>query len=97
MSRMFQPLLFMLAVAAEDELRKQIELFKAENEMLRRRVPKKRIHLEPEERDKLLELGLALLAQSFGMLLRSLAIPPFVDGFGRSRGRLRKSGRAGLG
>ncbi len=57
MVRIFQPLLFMLAGSTEDQLIQQIEFLKAENEMLRKRVPKKRIFLEPEERAKLLKLG----------------------------------------
>ena len=38
MVRYFQPLLFMLAAAAEEPVRRQFEYLKAENEMLRRRV-----------------------------------------------------------
>ncbi len=57
MARFFQPLLFMLAKCQEDQLVRQIEFLKAENEMLRKRVPKKRIFLKPSEQAKLLELG----------------------------------------
>ncbi len=57
MASVFQPLLFMSAGCREDQLIRQIEYLKAENEMLRRRVPKKRIFLHPEERAKLLKLG----------------------------------------
>jgi putative transposase len=57
MIRLFQPLLFFLARCTENELRRQIELLKAENEMLRKRVPKKRIFLSRKERDRLIELG----------------------------------------
>jgi putative transposase len=57
MGLLFQPFLFLLAGCTEHELQRQIEFLKAENEMLRTRVPKKRISLEPAERAKLLKLG----------------------------------------
>ena len=47
----------MLAGCREDQLIRQIEYLKAENEMLRRRVPKKRIFLKSDERAHLLKLG----------------------------------------
>jgi len=56
----FQPLLFLLARSTDEELRNQVEFLNAENEMLRRRVPKKRIFLKPDERARLLKLGQAL-------------------------------------
>jgi putative transposase len=60
LSQIFQPLLFLLARCCEHELRRQIEYLKAENELLRTRVPQQRIFLKPEERARLLKLGLAL-------------------------------------
>ena len=57
MSQLFQPLLFLLARSTADDLQKQVEFLKTENEMLRKRVPKKYIILEPAERAKLLKLG----------------------------------------
>ena len=60
MSNWFSPLLFLLASSTEDDLRRQIEFLEAENEMLRRRVPKKRIFLTNDERERLLNLGEAI-------------------------------------
>jgi putative transposase len=56
----FQPLLFLLARSTADDLQKQVEYLKAENEMLRKRVPQKRIFLQADERAKLLKLGKGL-------------------------------------
>ena len=47
----------MLAGCQQDQHIRQIEFLKAENELLRRRVPKKRIFLNPDERAYLLKLG----------------------------------------
>lgn len=60
MKNWFSPLLFLLAASSEDELRHQIEFLKAECEMLRKRVPKKKIFLDNDERERLLELGDAI-------------------------------------
>jgi len=60
MTSWFSPFLFCLARCTENELRRQIEFLKAENEMLRRRVPKKRIFFKQEEKQRLLNLGAAI-------------------------------------
>ena len=60
MKSWFSPLLFMLASSSEGYLRRQIEFLKAEVEMLRKRVPKKRIFLDNEEKERLLNLGEAI-------------------------------------
>ena len=59
MGRIFQPLLFLLARCTRNELIRQIEWLKAENEMLRKRVDKKRIFLDQEEKSRLMKLGQA--------------------------------------
>ena len=59
MGWLVQPLLFFLARCTRNQLIRQIEFLKAENEMLRKRVPKKRIWLKPEEKERLFTLGLA--------------------------------------
>ena len=60
MGQLFQPLLFLLARSTADDLQKQVEFLKAENEMLRKRIAKKRIFLKADERAKLLKLGKGL-------------------------------------
>jgi putative transposase len=60
MGTIVHPLLFLLARSTADDLQKQVEFLKAENEMLRKRVPKKRIFLKADERATLLKLGKGL-------------------------------------
>ena len=52
-----QPLLFYLARCKRNKLIQQIEFLKAENEMLRKRVPKQKIWLHPEEKNRLVKLA----------------------------------------
>jgi putative transposase len=60
MERLFQPLLFFLARCSRNQLIRQIEFLKAENEMLRERVSKYGIRTTPAERKRLLKLGAAV-------------------------------------
>ena len=57
MSRLFQPLYFFLATCREKELVQLLEFQRAEMRMLRKRIPQKRIFLEPEEKKELLKLS----------------------------------------
>jgi hypothetical protein len=60
MMRLYNPFLFLLARSTPDDLHKLIEFLKAEIEMLRNRVPQERIFLTPDERARLLKLGMEL-------------------------------------
>jgi len=57
MGRLYQPLLFLFARSSRNQLIRQIEFLKAENEMLRKRVPRQKTTLSHEERARLLKLG----------------------------------------
>ena len=57
MGQIFQPLLFLFVRCTRNQLIGQIEFLRAENEMLRRRVPQKLVMLSAEERSRLLKLA----------------------------------------
>ena len=59
MTRLLHPLLLLLARAAEKDLVLYIEYLKAENRMLRSKLPT-RINVTPAERAKLMKLGIRL-------------------------------------
>ena len=59
MNRIYHPLLALIASATESELAKYVEYLKAENRILRARLPKQ-VHTRPEERLRLLKLGKAI-------------------------------------
>src|SRR5688572_1099291 len=59
MKWLFAPLLLMIARSTESELAKQVEFLKAENQMLRRRIPRQ-VRLNHEERRLLVKLGQGL-------------------------------------
>ena len=56
MSRIFHPLLYVLACATRQELARQVQFLKTENEILRSRLPK-RITVTPDERRRLVKVG----------------------------------------
>ena len=56
MTKIYHPLLAMIASATNNELAKYVEYVKAENKILRARIPGQ-IHTKPEERERLLKLG----------------------------------------
>lgn len=60
MRRPYQPLLFILARCSRNQLIRQIEFLKAENEILRKRVPQRKIILKPDERQRIVQLGQAI-------------------------------------
>ena len=59
MSRIFHPLLYMIACATRQELARQIHYLKVENEILRARLPR-RIIVRPDERKRLLKAARGL-------------------------------------
>lgn len=60
MERLFQPLLFFLARCSRNQLIRQIEFLRAENEILRKRLPKRRIRITLDEQKRLIKLGTAV-------------------------------------
>lgn len=58
-SKIFHPLLALIASGTDKELAKYVEFLKEENKILRARIPGP-IHTKPEERQRLLKLGKAL-------------------------------------
>ena len=59
MLRLVDPLLFVLASATHDELAREVQFFRAENRMLRERLPNS-VRLTETERRKLVRLCSAL-------------------------------------
>ena len=58
-AKIFHPLLSLIASATNNELARYVEFLKAENKILRARVPGQ-IHTKPDERSRLVKLGKAL-------------------------------------
>ncbi len=59
MSKIFHPLLALIASGTDRELAKYVQFLKEENKILRNRI-KGEVHTKPEERKRLLEFGKAL-------------------------------------
>jgi len=59
MPQIFHPLLALIASATDRELAKYIQFLKAENKILRARLPDE-IHTRPSERERLVRFGKAL-------------------------------------
>ena len=58
-TRLFHPLLALIASASDRELARYIEYLKEENKILRARIPGQ-VHTRPEERKRLLKFGKAI-------------------------------------
>ena len=63
MTKLFHPLLALIASASDSLLRRQVRYLKEENQILRARIPGQ-VHTRREERDRLLRFGLPLGAAS---------------------------------
>jgi len=59
MTKIFHPLLALIASATDRELAKYVQFLKEENKILRSRV-KGQVHTKPEEKERLLKFGKAL-------------------------------------
>lgn len=59
MTKIFHPLLALIASASDRELAKYVQFLKEENKILRSRV-KGQVHTKPDERERLLKFGKAL-------------------------------------
>ena len=59
MTKLFHPLLALIASASDCHLRRQVRYLKEENQILRARIPGQ-VHTRREERDRLLKFGLPL-------------------------------------
>jgi putative transposase len=94
MGRIFQPLLFMLARCTRNELIRQIEFLKVENEILRDRLNKQYLKIRPAERARLLELGKAI-GPSLRQIMSIVNYPTFVRWLREERQQkpIRKNGR----
>jgi putative transposase len=58
-TKLFHPLLALIASASDSQLRRQVRYLKEENQVLRARIPGQ-VHTRPEERQRLLKFGLPL-------------------------------------
>ena len=67
MKRLLHPLLLLLARATENELVLYIEYLKAENRILRGKLPK-RVNVTPAERAKLVKLGVNQYPAALGFV-----------------------------
>ena len=60
MTKLFHPLLALIASISDSHLRRQVRYFEEENQILRERIPGQihtRPHTRPEERERLLKFG----------------------------------------
>ena len=67
MVRAFNRLLLILMQSTEQDLRRQVQFLKAENEMLRSRLPKL-VRCTPQEKAKLIQLGVPLGTAIYGLI-----------------------------
>src|SRR5262245_33081279 len=96
MTRLLQPLFALLAATTDSKLRQMVEYLKAENAILRAKLPA-RITVTPGERARLVKLGTALggVLKDLITIVSPRTFARWVAGSspGKSRGSGRKSGR----
>jgi len=95
MVRFFHPLLTLLASSTRQELVAQIQYLKAENEILRNRLPK-RVIATQVERARLVRLGL-LVGTAIAQLVTIVKPKTFARWVRQSKESRPSSGLAGLG
>ncbi len=93
MTRIFHPLLALIASATDKELARYVQFLKEENKILRARIPGQ-VHTKPEERERLLNLGREL-GRAIEELLTIVSPSTFYRWLRDQAGRKRKTNPKG--